>query len=326
MRAAFYDRQGPAGEVLEVGELPRTDPGPGEVRVRLHRSGVNPGDVKKRQAWLDSPMAFDRIVPHSDGAGVIDAVGSGVDKGRVGRRVWVFGAQSYRQFGTAAESTVVPDHMAVDLPDDVSYSVGACLGIPGITAHRAVFADGPVTGRTVLVHGVKGAVGSLAAHLARRGGARVIGTVRHDDDVSQVDEGVADLVISTADDPVARIRAAAPDGVDRVVEVAFSANIDLDSEVVAPDAVIATYGSPQPRPSIPLWPLLFANVSIRLLGSDDFSSEAKAAAAVELTAAAADNPRLVPEIEEFPLDRIADAHELVEHGRPRGRVVLTIAD
>jgi D-arabinose 1-dehydrogenase-like Zn-dependent alcohol dehydrogenase len=152
MLAVWYERQGPADEVLQFGDLPDPEPGPAEVRVRLTRSGVNPGDTKKRGDWLGYGMPFPRIIPHSDGAGVIDAVGAGVHQGRIGRRVWVFGAQSYRPFGTAAQLTVVPADQAVDLPDDVSDDVGACLGIPGITAHRALFADGPVTGMTVLVH------------------------------------------------------------------------------------------------------------------------------------------------------------------------------
>ncbi|MGU3290921.1 NADPH:quinone reductase [Williamsia sp. M5A3_1d] len=307
-----------------MGEIAESEPGDGEVRVQLTRSGINPGDVKKRQAWLDAPMAFDRVVPHSDGAGVIDATGPGVDPARVGTRVWIYGAQSYRPFGTAAQSTVVPNDLAVDLPDQVSDSVGASLGIPGITGHRAVFADGPVEGKTVLVHGVLGAVGSLAAQLARRGGATVIGTVRRDTDVARVPGSVADSVISLESDAAERIRAVAPGGVDRIIEVAFSANIELDSAVVANNAVIAVYGSPDPRPTFPLWPLLFANVSIHLLGSDDFSREAKRAAATDLTAAAAENTRLVPVIEESPLEEIAAAHDLVEHGRPSGRVVLTI--
>lgn len=159
MIAAWYDRQGRPAEVLQLGELPAAEPGPGEVRVRLTLSGANPGDVKKRQSWLGSPMAFARIVPHSDGAGVIEAAGAGADPARVGRRVWVYGAQSYRPFGTAAQTTVVPEALAVDLPDAVSDEMGAC---PGITAHRAIFGDGPVTGQTVLVHGVRGAVSSLA--------------------------------------------------------------------------------------------------------------------------------------------------------------------
>ncbi|GAA1905495.1 NADPH:quinone reductase [Williamsia serinedens] len=324
MRAAFYESQGPAAEVLQLGDLDERTPSDGEVRVRLTHSGINPGDVKKRQAWLGAPMAFDRIVPHSDGAGFIEAVGPGVDPARVGRRVWVHGAQSYRDFGTAAQSTVVPDDRAIELPDAVSNAVGACLGIPGITAHRAVFADGPVDGAVVLVHGVLGAVGSLAAQLARRGGATVIGTVRRDTDIDRVGPGIADVVVSTAAGVEERVHEAAPAGVNRIIEVALSANVDLDSRIVADDAVIAAYGSPDARPTIPLWPLLFANVSIRLLGSDDFPAAAKNAAAQELSAAAADSPQLVGPIREFPLEEIAAAHELIENGRPGGRVVLTI--
>jgi NADPH2:quinone reductase len=144
--AAWYERPGPAVEVLQVGEMPDPAPGAGEVRVRVAFSGVNPGDTKKRADWLGYGMPFPRVVPHSDGSGVIDAVGDGVDLGRVGQRVWVYGAQSYRPFGTAAQLTVVPDEQAVQLPAGVSDELGACLGIPGITAHRAVIGDGPVAG------------------------------------------------------------------------------------------------------------------------------------------------------------------------------------
>jgi NADPH2:quinone reductase len=165
--AAWYERQGSAAEVLQVGEMAAPEPRLGEVRVRVKLSGVNPGDTKKRGDWVGYGMPYPRIVPHSDGSGVVDAVGDDVDPARVGRRVWVYGAQSYRPFGTAAQLTVVPAEQAVDLPDEVSDELGACLGIPGITAHRAVFVDGPVTGKTVLVNGVLGAVGSLAAQLAR---------------------------------------------------------------------------------------------------------------------------------------------------------------
>src|SRR3954453_11405639 len=165
--------------------------GPGEVRVRVALSGVNPGDTKKRGDWLGSRMPFPGIVPHSGGSGVIDAVGEGVDRSRIGQRVWVYGAQSYRPFGTAAQLTVVPDDQAVTLPDGVSDEIGACLGIPGITAHRAVFSDGPVAGTTVLVHGVLGGVGSLAAELAAWRGATVIGTVRRSSDLSHVPDTIA---------------------------------------------------------------------------------------------------------------------------------------
>jgi NADPH:quinone reductase len=322
--AAWYDRQGPAAEVLQIGELPTAEPSRGEVRVRLTVSGASPGDVKKRDGWLGSPMAFPRIVPHSDGAGVIEAVGPGADPARVGRRVWVYGAQSYRPFGTAAQTTIVPEALAVDLPDAVSDEMGACFGIPGITAHRAVFADGPVRGQTVLVHGVRGSVSSLAAQLARRAGATVIGTVRTDAEAGHVDLATADHVISLQSDPVRSIRRLAPDGVDRIVDVALSANVDLDAAVVRNGAVLAAYASLKDRPELPFWPLLFANVSIRLLGSDDFPQAAKDAAAHDLTDAAASSALSVSIAEVFPLERIAAAHELIESGKAPGRVLLAL--
>jgi NADPH:quinone reductase len=328
MIAAWYDRQGPAADVLQVGELPEAEPGEGEVRVRLALSGISPGDIKKRQAWLGSSMAFPRIVPHSDGAGMVEAAGPGVDEARVGARVWVYGAQSYRPFGTAAGTTVVPSALAVDLPDAVSDDVGACFGIPGITAHRAVFADGPVAGQIVLVHGVRGAVSSMAAQLARWGGATVIGTVRTDAEVGLVGSGVADHVVSlesgNVGDTAAAIMDRAPDGVDRVVEVALSANVDLDAAVVRNGAVVAAYASNKDRPELPFWPMLFANVTIRLLGSDDFPQAAKDAAARDLTSAAADGALTVSVARTFPLAEIAKAHELIESGKAPGRVLVSI--
>jgi len=319
MRAAWYERTGPAREVLQIGELPDPEPGPGEVRVRLTRSGVNPGDVKKRRGWLGGSMPYARVVPHSDGAGVIDAVGPGGDPLRVGQRVWVYGAQSYRPSGTAAGATVVPAELAVDLPDGVADDLGAALGIPGITAHRAVFGDGPVGDRVVLVHGVLGAVGSLAAQLATWGGASVLGTVRRTADLAQA--GVPAVALD-APGAAERIRELAPSGVDRIVEVALSANVDLDVEVAALGAVIAAYASPDPRPTLPFWPLLFANVTLRLLGSDDFPADAKRQAARDLTAAAAAGALRVPVAAVYPLAEIATAHEAVEAGSPTGRVLV----
>ena len=327
MIAAWYERQGPAADVLQVGELPETAPGPGEVRVRLTLSGLNPGDIKKRAGWLGSAMAFPRIVPHSDGTGVVEAVGAGVDTTRTGSRVWVYGAQSYRPFGTAAQSTVVPSGLAVGLPDEVGDETGACLGIPGVTAHRAVFADGPVAGQTVLVHGVRGSVSSLAAQLARWGGATVIGTVRTDAEIARVSKDVTDHVISLQPGQAAAaaaIRDLAPDGVDRVVEVALSPNADLDAAVVRNGAVIAAYASAQDRPELPFWPLLFANVTIRLLGSDDFPQAAKDAAAHDLTSAAAQGALSVAIARTFPLAEIAAAHEFAESGSAVGRVLISI--
>src|SRR3954464_946690 len=221
MRAAWSERPGPAAEVLQIGDMEAPEPGPGEVLVRVAVSGVNPGDTKKRGDWLGYGMPFPRIVPHSDGAGGIERVGEGVESARLGERVWLYGAQSYRAFGTAAQFTVVPAEQAAALPSGVSDELGACLGIPGITAHRAVFADGPVAGQTILIQGVLGGVGSMAAQLARWGGATVIGTVRHGSDVAQVDPAVAHPVALDQDHAVDAIRARAPDGVDRIIEVAL---------------------------------------------------------------------------------------------------------
>lgn len=323
MRAAWYDRQG-SSAVLRLGELPAPEPGPGEVRVRMRYSGVNPGDVKKRVGVQGSTMPFPRVIPHSDGSGVIDAVGAGVNSARVGRRVWVWGAQSYRAFGTAAELTVVPTDRAVDAPPALSDQVGAALGIPGITAHRAVFGDGPVAGRTVLVHGVAGAVGSVAAQLARWGGATVIGTVRTAIDLVRVGEGVVDHLVNFGDGTAEAIRRQAPAGVDRIVEVALSANADLDAAVVANGAVISAYASDEERTTLPFWSLLFRNVTVRLLGSDDFSTEARQRAVQDLTKAVATGAVSVRIAALHPLERIAAAHDLVESGDADGRILIAL--
>lgn len=315
MRAAWYDQQGPAAQVLRVGELPDPQPGPGEVRVRVTLSGVNPGDTKKRRGWLGSQMPYPRVVPHSDAAGVVDTVGGGVDAARLGRRVWVYGAQSYRPFGTAAQYTVVPEQQAVDLPDEVPDAVAASLGIPGITAHRAVFGDGDVSGQTLLVHGVLGAVGALAGQLARWQGATVIGTVRRGEDVPADALPAADHVVALDDpDAAALVQQLAPGGVDRIIEVSLSDNVDLDSQVSRVGTIIAAYASRLDRPQLPFWPLLFDNVTLRLLGSDDFPAEAKQAAARALSAAARSGALSIPTAEPLPLTGTATAHDLVDAG------------
>src|SRR2546421_5739403 len=323
MLAAWYERPGPAAQVLQVGEMADPEPGLGEVRVRVSISGINPGDTKKRGDWVGHGLPFPRVVPHSDGSGVIDAVGQGVDGGRVGRRVWVYGAQSYRPFGTAAQLTVVPSDQAVELPDIVDDETGACLGIPGITAHRAVFGDGPVAGKTVLVQGALGAVGSLAAQLAHCGGATVIGTVTRSGDLDQLGEAVTHRVALDDEQPAEAIRAHASEGVHRIIEVAFSDNADLDAAVAAPDGVIAAYATRRDRPDFPFWPMLFANLTIRLLGSDDFPPAAKRQAAVDLTTAAREGALSIPSGDPLPLDRIAEAHDRVDAGA-RKRVLLAI--
>ena len=328
MKAAWYDKQGPAADVLVVGEMPDPEPERGEVRIRIAASGINPGDAKKRQDTFAVGMPFPRVIPHSDGAGTIDRVGEGVPTSRVGERVWCFGAQSYRPFGTAAEYTVVPSGQSVALSAEVSFEQGACLGIPGITAHRAVHIAGPVEGRTVLVQGGAGAVGLCATGLARHAGAHVIATVRSEHDEFVAKRAGAHEVVRTdglsAGEMVDCIRALAPDGIQHAVEVAFHANIESDAELLAPGGSIATYATGNPSPSIPFWPLVFKNVRVFFLGSDDFPAEAKTLAAAGLNEALQGRWPGFEIGERFPLNSIVEAHEFVESSRGSGRVVVTV--
>lgn len=329
MNAAWYEKQGPAHDVLVIGEIPDPEPRPGEVRIRVAASGVNPGDLKKRQNAFGYGMAYPLVIPHSDGAGVIDRVGDGVPASRVGQRVWCYGAQSYRPFGTAAEYATVPSAQAVSLPEAVSFEQGACLGIPGLTAHRCVHVAGPVAGRVVVVQGGAGAVSSCAVQLARRAGAHVIATVRSDHDEQVAARAGAHAVVRTGgvsiDEVLGRIRALAPEGVDHIVEVAFDANIAADTELLAVGGSLAAYATGEPQPPVPFWELLFKNIRVFFLGSDDFPAEAKAAAACELNGALdAGWPGF--EIDrQFPLSAIAEAHEYLEGRRGSGRVVVMIS-
>lgn len=327
MRAAWYERQGPAEDVLIVGEMATPEPGPNEVRIRVAASGINPGDTKKRSDQFGVGMPYPRVVPHSDGAGVVDAVGSRVSPSRIGERVWCFGAQSYRPFGTAAEYVVVPAESAVPLPKGVSFEQGACLGIPGITAHRAVHVAGTVHGRVLLVQGGAGAVGQCAVALARMAGATVLATVRSERDRAAAQRAGAHHVLVTDDAaPMARdgIRAIAPDGVDHIVEVAFHANIALDEEVLRLGGSIATYATGNPMPVIPFWPLVFKNATVFFLGSDDFPATARSEATRGLNAALEQGWPGFAIQARLPLEKIALAHETVDRASGAGRVVLIL--
>lgn len=328
MRAAWYERQGPAAEVLVVGEMDVPSPAPGEVVIRVAASGINPGEIKKRSDAFGFGMPYPRVVPHSDGAGTIEAVGEGVDPSRRGQRVWCFGAQSGRPFGTAAEYVAVPSTQAPLLPEGVSFEVGACLGIPGITGHRAVHVAGAVEGRVVLVQGGAGAVGQCAVALARHAGAKVLATVRSEADGAEARKAGAHEVVQTAglssEEIVERLLARAPEGVDHVVEVAFDANVAVDEQVLNPGGSIAAYATGAAEPVLPFWPLVFKNVRIDFLGSDDFPPEAKASAAAALNAALRSGwpgPRIDAR---HALDEIAAAHVAVEERRASGRVVLLL--
>lgn len=324
MKAAWYEEQGAARHVLTVGEMGEPRPLAGEVRIRIAASGVNPGDVKKRQNAFGVGMPYLRIIPHSDGAGTVDAVGEGVSQEWIGRRVWCYGAQSYRPFGTAAEYTVVSLEQTIPLPENVPVEQGACLGIPGITAYRAVHVGGLVEGRTVLVQGGAGRVGAWAAQFAYRAGARVIATCRSEINKEIASRAGASDVLLIDEKLAERILRLAPNGIDHIVEVAFGANIKLDAEVLAQGGSIATYATNVAVSQIPCWQLIFKNTRMFFVGSDDVPTEAKIEATRAINQSLTAGWQGLSIAEQFSLDDIAKAHEVVEHPTKSGCVIVAI--
>jgi NADPH2:quinone reductase len=327
MRAACYDRTGPAREVLQLADLPTPEPGPGEVRVRLACSGVNPSDVKSRAGLRTTVLAFPRIVPHSDGAGVVDRVGAGVSATRVGERVWVWNAAWKRAFGTAAQFVVLPAAQAVALPDGVAFDAGACLGIPALTALHAVRTDGGVAGRSVLVTGGAGAVGHYAVQMARLAGARqVIATASSPGKAELARAAGADEVIDyRQDDVAARVLAlTGGEGVDRVIEVDFAANVGSSLASVRAEGDIVVYGSGRAEIAVPFFPAILKNVRVRFFIVYNLAAADRAAAVGQLTGWLREGRLRHNVAARLPLAAIAEAHELVEGGRAAGNVVLDV--
>jgi NADPH:quinone reductase len=316
MRAALYDRHGAAREVLRVEQVDRPEPGPGEVRVKLQVSGVNPTDWKSRSGATPRPIDGFQI-PHHDGAGVIDAVGEGVDQARIGQRVWLWMAAAGRQWGTAAKWAVVPERLAVLLPHGASAELGASLGVPAMTAHRCLFADGPIAGKTVLVAGGAGAVGHFAIELAKHAGARVITTVSGPQKAELAARAGADLVVNYREpDAADQISSfAGPGGVDHVVELALGANLELDLAVVArPDGRIVCYAAEAADPAVPVRACMNANVILRFVLLYGVAEDALERAAGDISAALAVGALTELPATRFPLDEVAAAHEAVEAG------------
>lgn len=329
MRAAWYERKGAAREVLQVGVLPIPEPGPGEVRVRIAVSGINPSDTKGRTGWRgQTEMPFPRIIPHQDGAGVIDAVGADVPASRVGERVWLYEAQRGRAFGTGAEYVVVPSSNAVHLPEGVSFVDAACLGVPAMTAHRCLFADGPIAGKTILVTGAAGGVGQYAVQLAKWGGASVIATVSSAEKAEQARAIGADHVINYHEEDVAarvqEITGGA--GVDRIVEVAFGTNLPTSVQVLKTNGVIATYSSDaDPTPTIPFGQFLGKDLTVRFVLVYVMGELAHQEAIKDITTALEAGLLHPVVVQHFSLDEIATAHEAVETGHTAGKVLIDLA-
>lgn len=320
MRAAVYRSMGKASEVLHVEEVDRPEPGPGEVLVRVHASGVNPTDYKARSGAVPRPID-DFQIPHQDGAGVIEAVGAGVDPGRVGERVWLWLAAAGRRWGTAAEWTVLPARLAAPLPDGASFELGASLGVPAMTAHYCLFSDGPVQGQTVLVAGGAGAVGHFAIELAKRGGARVVATVSSPAKAALAEKAGADLVVDyRGSDAADQVRAFGR--IDRVIEVALGANLELDLAVVRPHATIVTYAAEAANPALPVRACMSANVTLKFILLYGVPMTVLDQAAADITAALAAGQLTGLPVHTFPLAGIAAAHEAAESGAV-GKVIVT---
>jgi len=329
VKAAYYERAGAARDVLSVGEMPDPVAGAGEVLVRVAVSSVHPSDVKLRaggRPGVDG-IGWPRIVPHSDGAGVIEAVGAGVDAGRVGQRVWLWNGQWQRAQGTCAELIALPAEQAVPLPDAASFEVGACMGIPAMTAHACLFPEGSPAGKTVLVTGGAGAVSFYAIQMAKAAGARVLTTVSSAEKAEYARGAGADHTIDYRREDVAAAIMAATDGhgIDHAVDLEFGANIEALAQVIRPNGAIVAYGSAAVRePVLPFYTLMFKRVTLR----------------TELVYLLPDAPRRVGEAylddaltrgtlehsvaARMPLDEVAAAHELVESGDRRGCVLITL--
>ena len=328
MRAALYRKFGAAREVLELSDVDTPEPGPGEVLVRLQTSAINPSDVKKRAGAFPDLLDHGFVIPNSDGAGVIESVGEGVGKNRKGERVWVFQAQHERRFGTAAEYVAIASNCAPRLPKKADFDVGACLGIPTMTAHRAVFADGEVEDKTLLIMGGAGRVGHYAIQWAHRAGATVIATASNAvDKAACLDAGADHVVDHRADDVAGQVlEASKGELIDRVVDLEFGTNLPVSVEVLKVGGTIAAYGSArEPEPVLPFYRMMYKDLTVRMIIVYSMPVGAKDHAVADINSALSHGWLRHRIARTMPLEDIAIGNEIVEAGEARGAVILTIA-
>ena len=329
MRAITYDSFGPARDVLKLEDIPTPSPGPGEVLVRLHASGVNPSDTRARSGGRPgvTKPPFPKIIPHSDGAGVIEAVGDGVPTRRIGEKVWVWNGQWQRAFGTAAEYIALPEENAVPLGDSVPFEHGAILGIPGLTAHHTVLGDGPIADQIVLISGGAGTVGHIAIQVAAASGARVLATARGADGIAAASQAGAEAVFDYSTSGLAEQildhTGGAP--VDRIVEVEFGMNAETNARIIAERGTIASYGSAKDMtPTLPFYPLMFKAVTIRLALIYMMSPSERSAATLGLSSLVNEQALTFRISEVHDLEDCAAAHETIEAGHRSGSVLPRI--
>ncbi len=327
MRATWFESFGSARDVLQVGEKDEPEVGAGEVLVRIATSGINPSDVKKRAGSFPNLLDLGYVIPNSDGAGVIEAVGQGVDAGRIGERAWIYQAQYGRRFGTAAEYVAIDASRAPRLPDNAGFEVGACMGIPAMTAHRCVFADGDVSGQTILVTGGAGRVGHYAIQWASQAGATVIASASNDKDKAACVAAGAAHVVNHRDEGFVDQILAANEGlpVDRIVDVEFGANLAASIAVLRIGGTIATYSSTQvTEPKLPFFEMMYKDITLRFVIVYAMPEEAKEHAIADINEALAADKLQHRIAHTLPLAEIAKGNELIEQGTIRGAVVLTI--
>ena len=328
MRAAWFNTFGEAKQVIRIGDQPDPKVMVGEVLVKLSTTGINPSDVKKRAGAFSNLLDQGLVIPHSDGAGEIVAVGAGVSKNRIGERVWIYQAQYERRFGTAASLISIDARRAVILPQETSLEIGACLGIPAMTAHRCVFSDGLVDAQHILITGGAGRVGGYAIQWAKLAGAKVISTASNEQDKKVCEDLGADIVINHRDEnwDIDLLDATKGTKIDRVVDVEFGRNLPKLLNVLKVGATIATYSSTQiPEPKIPFLRMMYMDLSIRLVIVYAMPENAKSDAVRDITAAL-EKDQLSHRIAHIlPLDSIAHGHELIESGNTRGCVVVNIS-
>ncbi|MEQ8227450.1 MAG: NADPH:quinone reductase [Rhodospirillales bacterium] len=326
MRAFWYDRAGPAAEVLQQGELPDPEPGPGEVRVRIAYSTVNPTDVKRRSSGRELSQ-FAPIIPNNDGSGVIDKIGEGVNASRVGQKVWIFGAQHGRPHGTAADYVVLPARQAVPLMGDVSLSEGACAGVPVVTAYHALFCDGDISRKTVLVTGGTGRVGAYAVQLGVWGGARVIATCGNDANCEEAKGLGADVALNYKEPNLKeRILEAAGGPVDRIVDVSFGSNVDLLPDILKPNGWVATYASDAvPEPTFPFNKWMGGNVNIRMFTIYQLDTLTQDELFQEVSPILSPDSLVHRVGERFQFDDMVKVHEAVETGGVHGVAQVLVA-
>ena len=328
MQAALYRKFGAAREVLELCDLDAPEPGPGEVLVRLHTSAINPSDVKKRAGAFPDLLDEGFIIPNSDGAGVIEAVGDGVDKNRKGERVWVYQAQHERRFGTAAEYVAISSNCAPRLTEDAGFDTGACLGIPAMTAHRAVFADGDVEGQVLLVMGGAGRVGHYAIQWAHQAGATVVSTASNPDDKEACLSAGADHVVDHRAEDFARqvLGANGNKPIDRVIDLEFGTNLPVSIAVLKTGGTIAAYGSARnPEPVLPFYKMMYKDLTLHTIIVYAMPDSAKDHAVADINSALSHGSLQHRVAHSMPLADIAAGNEIVEAGEVRGAVILNIA-